>query len=84
MAFISGVQIANIYFPQCADDFLELGQSKVKVYNILVDHVLGVWEESVGVVSTSTAEVLFGFLRAHSGMLLQMAAFGPLYKKNLR
>ena len=67
---------------QCADDFLELGQSKVKVYNILVDHVFGLWEESVGMVSAT--EVLFGSLRAHSGMMVQMAAFGPLYKKNLR
>ena len=66
-----------------------LGESKTKVYNILVDHVLEIWEEvieksiSAGFTKDCSA-CLFKSLTAHCKMLLQMSIFGPSHKKNLR
>ncbi len=71
-----------------------MGEAKTNVYNLLADHVIKVWSETMETIDLDmegsdcgggvSMRTLFSSLKAHIDMLLQMAIFSPIYKKNLR
>jgi len=77
------------YHSQAVEDLVAVGEAKLGTFNILVGHVLGVLEDSLAALKTYptssvSAEIFFHSLQVHCGLLLKMATFGPVHKKNLR
>ncbi len=73
---------------QCVDAFFSLGESKIGVFNILVDYTCSIWRKSLQPISakkgcTHKAE-LVASLQAHIQLILQACTFGTVHRKNLR
>ena len=66
---------------QFARRYHKAGEARVGIYNLLVEHVCGVWWSAIG---DGCLETVLSSLTANSELLLLACVFGPVHKKNLR
>ncbi len=76
-----------VFILQSIKDLFALGEAKFGTFNILVDHILKVWEDALRDACGGplvSSETVFHSMSAHCDTFLQIATFGPVHKKNLR
>ncbi len=80
--------VLKYLFLQCVDKFFSLGESKMGVFNILVDYACSIWRKILQPSNakkgcTHKAELVTS-LQAHIQLVVRACTFGTVHRKNLR